>query len=186
MEDKTELDKVLEKLKSVIESKPPKVKNILTAWLKSWSNFLVQEETFLPKFLPYYKRGDIVYVDFGFNIGAEYGGVHYAVVIEENNNKKNGNIIVVPLTSLDQGKSIEDIPPTDVYIGDNVIEWTEAATVAKPNQIRAVSKMRILKPLKSSDKRVRLTGEQLALIDQKLQQLIFPKTDNKKENTENT
>lgn len=173
--DLEELDIALEKLKTVIESKPPKVKKILTDWINTWSNFLLRETNFSPNFMPYYKRGDVVYVDFGFNVGTEYGGVHYAVVLENNNNKTNGNIIVVPLTSLDPEKNPEDISSVDVYIGNNIIGWTNSATVAKPNQIRSICKMRIIKPLTSKDKRVRLTGEQLQIIDKKLQQFIFPK-----------
>lgn len=159
-------------MKKVILSKPQKKQSILTKWIKAWSKFLCREDNFNPEYLPYYKRGDIVYVDFGFNIGNEFGGVHYAAVIENNNNKKNGNIIVVPLTSLDPDKSIDDIPKTDVYIGDNIIEWTNSATIAKPNQIRAISKMRIIKPMQSSDKCVSLNGEQLQLIDDKLDNII--------------
>ena len=71
--------------------------------------------------------------------------------MEINNNKHNGNVLVVPLTSLDKDKSINDIPKTDIYIGENVIEWTNSSTIAKPNQIRAISKMRIVKPVKKQD-----------------------------------
>lgn len=175
MKNNTTLDTALANLKAAIESKPEKKQHILAEWINTWSKFLLREDTFSPQFLPYYKRGDIVYADFGFNIGTEYGGIHYAVVLEANNNKKNGNIIVVPLTSLDQGKDPKDISPVDVYIGDNVIGWTNAATVAKPNQIRSISKMRIVKPTVPKDKKARLTGEQLQLIDDKLKSFIFPK-----------
>ena len=167
------LTNALLQLNRAIKQKATKKQGILTEWLIKWSKFLIREDKFSPQYLPYYKRGDIVYADFGFNIGTEYGGIHYAVVMECNNNKKNGNVIVVPLTSLDKGKKIEDIPSVDVYIGDNVIEWTDSATVAKPNQIRAISKMRISKPTKPHDKTARLTGEQLALIENKLKEMIF-------------
>lgn len=170
------LDKALQNLKNAILTKPPKVQGILTDWINKWSKYIIREQNFDSQYLPYYKRGDVVYVDFGFNIGAEYGGIHYAVVVEINNNKKNGNIIVVPLTSLDKNKKIEDIPVTDVYLGDGVISWTNAATVAKPNQIRAVSKMRIVKPVRKQDKKVSLNGEQMTLIDNKLKNMIFYQT----------
>lgn len=166
------LDDALKDLKNTILSKPVKKQQILIKWIKKWSSLLRREGNFDPKYLPYYKRGDIVYADFGFNVGAEFGGIHYAVVIENNNNKANGNIVVVPLTSLDPGKSIDDIPKTDVYIGDNVIGWAKSATIAKPNQIRAISKMRISKPLRSDDKKATLTGDQLQLIDDKLDEII--------------
>lgn len=168
-----DIDDALEQLKHAILTKPPKVQAILSDWICKWSRYLTREQHFSPNYLPYYKRGDVVYVDFGFNIGNEYGGIHYAVVVEINNNKRNGNILVVPLTSLDKGKSISEIPKTDVYIGDNVIDWTNAATIAKPNQIRAISKMRIVKPVTKNDKRARLTSEQMQLIENKLIELLI-------------
>lgn len=177
----TDLEKALENLKAIILTKPPKKQQILTSWLNTWSKFLKREDNFDPKYLPYYKRGDIVYADFGFNIGTEFGGIHYAVVMESNNNKGNGNIIVVPLTSLDKTKSIDDIPKVDIYIGDNVIGWTNSSTIAKPNQIRSISKMRIVKPTTPKDKTARLNGEQLQLIDDKLKEIFQkPLTNNKK------
>lgn len=170
----TELEEALDKLKGVILSKPEKKQGILVKWLNKWSELLQKEDKFKPDRLPYYKRGDVLYVDFGFNIGAEFGGVHYAVVVENNNNKRNGNIVVVPLTSLDKGKSKDDIPQNEIYIGDNVLEWTNAATVAKPNQIRAISKMRIIRPVKADEKRkATLNGEQLQLIDDRLKKIIY-------------
>lgn len=168
----TDLEFALDDLKKAILSKPLKKQQILIQWIKKWCSFLRREDNFNPKFLPYYKRGDIVYADFGFNVGAEFGGIHYAVVIENNNNKANGNIIVVPLTSLDPGKSPDDIYPTEVYIGDKVIGWTNSATIAKPNQIRAISKMRISKPTKPQDKTASLNSAQMQLIDDKLNEII--------------
>ncbi len=171
----TDLEDALNELKNTILSKPVKKQQILVQWIKKWCSFLRREGNFDPKLMPYYKRGDIVYADFGFNVGAEFGGIHYAVVIENNNNKANGNIVVVPLTSLDPDKSIDDIPKNDVYIGDNVIGWTNSATIAKPNQIRAISKMRINKQTTSRDRRATLTRAQMQLIENKLDTIIKEK-----------
>ena len=163
------LDHALESLKAAILAKPPKTQGILTDWLEKWARLLRREDTFQPSSLPYYKRGDIVYADFGFNVGSEYGGVHYAVVMELDNSKANGNILVVPLTSHTPGKPVSR---HDIFLGDQVITWTEAGTVAKPNQIRSISKMRIIKPVKAGDKLARLTGAQLQLIDDKLKEFL--------------
>lgn len=168
----TDLEKALDNLKNSILLLPEKKQSILAAWINKWAKLLKQEQTFKPHFLPYYKRGHIVYADFGFNVGNEFGGIHYAVVVEDNNNKYNGNVIVVPLTSLSKGKSVDELPSTDVYLGDNIIEWTGAGTIAKPNQIRAISKIRIVKPVRKGDKVASLTGEQMQMIDDKLDQLI--------------
>lgn len=165
------LDIALSRLKNAILSRDLKTQNIIIDWINKWSNYIIKETTFKCEYMPYFKRGDIVYVEFGFNIGVEYGGIHYAVVIENNNNKKNGSIIVVPLTSYDETKKISK---HDIFLGYDVIPWTDSnhATVAKPNQIRAISKMRIVKPLKKEDKIAKLSGEQLNAIDQKINEII--------------
>ena len=46
-----------------------------------------------------YKRGDIVKLNFGFNIGSEYGGLHYAIVINNKNPHSSSVVTVIPLTS---------------------------------------------------------------------------------------
>jgi len=43
------------------------------------------------------KRGDVVWVDFGYGIGAEFRYFHYAVVLAVEDNQ----VIVIPLTSSD-------------------------------------------------------------------------------------
>ena len=167
------LDVALSNLKAAIAKLPGKRQDIITKWLVKWSRYLSLEDSFKPEYVPRYKRGDIVYVDFGFNVGAEYGGVHYAAVLEHDNNKTNGNIMVVPLTSLDAGKTPADVAAADLYIGGGVIPWTLVDTVAKPSQIRAVSKMRIIKPLKKGDKWARLSPAHLDAIDERIRQTIM-------------
>ncbi|MCL2071601.1 MAG: hypothetical protein FWH07_05130, partial [Oscillospiraceae bacterium] len=71
------------------------------------------------------------------------------------------------------GKTAGDISRADLYLGEDVIDWTSSATVAKPTQIRAISKMRIIKPLKKGDNRARLTPEHLDLIDSRVKQSIM-------------
>ena len=167
------LDAALARLKSTIMTLPAKKQEIITKWIIRWSRYLALEDSFKPEYIPRYKRGDIVYVDFGFNVGHEYGGVHYAAVLEHDNNKGNGNILVIPLTSLDAGKTPADVARADLYLGTGVIPWTSFGTIAKPAQIRAVSKMRIIKPLKKGDQWARLLPEHLDLIDTILKQMII-------------
>lgn len=47
-----------------------------------------------------YKRGNIVKLNFGFNIGSEYGGLHYGVVLDNHNAQSSPVITVIPLTSV--------------------------------------------------------------------------------------
>jgi mRNA-degrading endonuclease toxin of MazEF toxin-antitoxin module len=167
------LDVALAALRAVIVTLHPKKRDILAKWLVQWSRFIARENTFKPDSMPRYKRGDVVYVDFGFNVGHEYGGVHYAAVLENNNHKGNGNIIVIPLTSLEVGKTAADVARADLYLGADVIPWTALETVCKPSQIRAVSKMRIIKPLKQGDQRARLSPAHLDAIDNRIKQIII-------------
>lgn len=169
-----DLDSALMKLKNAILYRDTKTQKIIIDWLNKWSSYIIKETTFKSECLPYFKRGDIVYIEFGFNIGVEYGGIHYAVVIEGNNNKKSGSIVVVPLTSYNPSDTSKKISKHDIFLGYNVIPWTnsEYATVAKPNQIRAISKLRIVKPLRKEDKIARLSSNQLDLIDQKIKELL--------------
>ncbi|HFM7954813.1 TPA: type II toxin-antitoxin system PemK/MazF family toxin [Enterococcus faecium] len=46
-----------------------------------------------------YKRGTIVYVDFGVNVGYELSGNHFAIVLNNKDNSKNGVVCVVPISS---------------------------------------------------------------------------------------
>ncbi|MBC7325001.1 MAG: type II toxin-antitoxin system PemK/MazF family toxin, partial [Moorella sp. (in: Bacteria)] len=120
---------------------------------------------FNPQRLLRYSRGDIVFLDFGFNVGTEFGGLHWAVVIEDNP-KTSGNVTVVPLSSLDKNKSIENLHRGEVYLGYIQGPGKQLPTYAKVNQIRAVSKIRIYKPKRVSDGLYRLTNEQLDKIDE--------------------
>ena len=173
----TELENVLNNLKTTIESKDPKTASIIMQWIKTWNMYLQWEDKFDPTKLIYYKRGDIVYANFGFNIGDEYGGVHYAVVVENDNNNTSGNVLVVPLTSLGVDEKVEELHNSEVYLGKDLIPWKPGETVAKPEQIRSISKIRIIKPKKIEDQRATIKGELLNLIDEKIISLT---TKNKK------
>lgn len=46
-----------------------------------------------------YPRGTILLVDFGKNIGYEFNGKHFAIVLNKNDSEKSGKLMVIPLTS---------------------------------------------------------------------------------------
>lgn len=171
------LEDNLDDLKKIIESKDPKKQQIINQWIETWNKYLNWESTFDPTKLIYYKRGDIVYAHFGFNVGNEYGGIHYAVVVENDNNNSNGNVMVVPLTSLDRtkGETKETIHSSEIYLGENLIPWKKGETVAKPEQIRSISKLRIIKPKRLEDQKASLDGKILDMIDEKLKELATKK-----------
>lgn len=90
---------------------------LLYYWLRNYLRYIKQEETFNPKYFPQFKPGDIVKVDFGFGIGSEFGGLHYAIVLAPSN-AKNSTVTVVPLRSLKPNKeSPSKLYKSDVYLG---------------------------------------------------------------------
>lgn len=61
-----------------------------------------------------YKRGTIIKVDFGVNLGSEMSQVHFAIVLNKYDNPKNNILTVVPLTSK---KSTYNLDLKDLVIG---------------------------------------------------------------------
>ena len=54
-----------------------------------------------------YNRGNVLRVNFGFNVGKELGGLHLALVLD-NDNKRNADVItVIPLSSTD-GRAVHE------------------------------------------------------------------------------
>lgn len=83
-------------------------------WLRDYKNYLKNEKKFNAKYLPAYERGSIVKVNLGFNIGTEFGGMHYAVVLS-NSSKTNPNLIVLPLKSFKEGRKIHS--KSEIFLG---------------------------------------------------------------------
>ncbi|GAJ60818.1 type II toxin-antitoxin system PemK/MazF family toxin [Streptococcus parauberis] len=71
----------------------------ITQWVEVWTKHLKNEKRFNPKSISAFKRGSIVYVDLGFNVGSEYGGVHYGIVLNKIDSRKNHLLHILPLTS---------------------------------------------------------------------------------------
>ncbi len=76
----------------------PKYK-YLPHWLKNKSIYLSRERQKLSTNFKVYKRGTIVYTDFGVNVGYELSGNHFAIVLNNYDNPKNGVLTVVPISS---------------------------------------------------------------------------------------
>lgn len=87
------------KFKIVANSNSPKGK-FLANWLLTKSYHLEREITPRPsQFYDTYKRGTVVMVDFGVNIGNEMSNRHFGIVLNKTDNKKNGIMTVLPLSS---------------------------------------------------------------------------------------
>lgn len=138
---------------------------LLLDWLNVQNTYWKWEETFDPTKLINYNRADIIYVNLGFNVGAEFGGYHYGVVTVDSP-KKNPVVNIIPLSSLETDESEDDLHRDDVFLGILPINGKRAFAI--PNQMRPVSKLRIYKPRTIHDKIGKLTALQMDLIDNKV------------------
>ena len=87
-----------------IEVKEYKKSHLLSYWITDFSNYHDEEKVFDLSLLKTFKRGDIVKVNLGFNIGNELGGLHYCVVLNKNDNPYSGTLNVIPLSSFKENK----------------------------------------------------------------------------------
>lgn len=71
------------------------------------SETLLYEVNTNPKKFKRYSRGQIVKVKFGVNIGSEFSGDHYAIVISKKDTMMNPVLHVIPLTSKQHNYNIE-------------------------------------------------------------------------------
>ncbi|PCF70945.1 hypothetical protein B4W73_11855 [Staphylococcus delphini] len=72
----------------------------LDDWLYTKSSILKKEiKTNRKNEFKVYPRGTIVYAKFGVNIGSEFSGNHFCVVLNKKDHKRNELVTVVPLTS---------------------------------------------------------------------------------------
>lgn len=117
-------DTALQKLRNMFRSfagggdSGLKKADTLAFWLETFSDYLQRKKDFNYSSLPQYKRGSIISVNFGFNVGSEYGGLHYAVVISKHTEHISPVLTVIPLTSGTQ----EDTYKRDVYLGSELYD----------------------------------------------------------------
>lgn len=98
---------------------------IFLKWIERLLDFAMSEHEYKNQKYKHwsYSRGDIVKVDFGFNVGYELGGVHYAIVLNNRDSFYSGNLVVVPLTSK---KNNNKISPFEVDLGTLFYETVDA------------------------------------------------------------
>lgn len=99
-------------LNSLISSESPIDKSKadkLSYWLEDYIRFLrIESEISSAKFKRY-KRGQVIKVHLGFNVGSEEGGLHYALVISNNDSIKSSVVHIVPLTSIKDSTDLNSI-----------------------------------------------------------------------------
>lgn len=99
-----------------IDAEEYKTSHLLSYWINDFANYHDEEKTFNTTKLITFKRGRIIKVNLGFNIGNELGGLHYCIVINKFDNPKNGTLTVVPLTS----KKNKKYPHSSVDLGNEI------------------------------------------------------------------
>ena len=130
----------------------------LSYWLKDYCSLLKAEETFDPKYLKSYNRGDVIQVNLGYNIGNEEGGLHYCIVLDKHNSKKSGIITVIPLTS-DKGQNLDF---SEISLGNEV--YSSFKTKYNALMIELSSKLNSMNVAETSSDDVHCTLENLAFL----------------------
>ena len=133
----------MEELKRKLKLLPDADSEKLLKWFGNMIHYKVKEIKHPScNFKPYVKRRDIIWVDFGENVGQELSEPHLAIVIYASDNR--GTLLVVPLTKEEH---------TNIFVVNlgpiNGIEQTQ--NYAKIDQIKSISKLRILKKFNKCD-----------------------------------
>lgn len=146
---------ILNKKKSIIQlnnllesyiSRDDKLRkaDLVSKWIKDYVNYLNFEEKFNPKRNIAYKRGNIVKVNLGFNLGSELGGVHYAVVIDNNNKHSSDTITILPMSSLKDNTKVYE---RDLLIGSEFYNLVNSKHELRLKNVRAqYDKLKALTP----------------------------------------
>lgn len=132
----------MQTLKNAVTNKSFKKRKLITDWIVKWALYLANEDGEQPYRLRGYRQGQIVLVDFGFRVGNELGGRHYAVVLEKDSPLKSGTIILAPISSYDPQKG-EKAHQYNVDLGIGAVGNSQVGAEVLISQIGTYSKMRI-------------------------------------------
>lgn len=95
-----ELDSLLSSWMNSPNEADQKRAQIMSYWIKTYTGMIRRETDFNPASIPRLTRRQIVNVDFGFRVGSELGGLHYAVVLDKKNSMNGDTVTVIPLGSM--------------------------------------------------------------------------------------
>lgn len=104
-------------------------------WVENWIKYLKTEGEFNPRSIKALSRGSIVYADFGFNVGMEYGGLHYAIVLNKKDSRSNHLLQVLPLTSVKETTDMNKLKYFQLPIGDEVFQLLRNKVIQKTNEL---------------------------------------------------
>ena len=165
--------------------------SLLSYWIKNYIQMLRHER---PQSYRRFQRGDVVKVDFGFRIGSEHGGLHYAVILNSNDSRRAPVVTVVPLTSLKSEEQRNSLHFGEIDLGDQLVQKLRSKLMQSPapalqrevdrlkigsialtNQIVTISKVRITDPVRGSSplSGIRLDSDAMDKIDTVLRTFLF-------------
>lgn len=152
---------------------------LLYYWLRDYKNYLENELKFSPNYFPNFEKGNIVNVNLGFNIGAEMGGLHYAIILA-NSNRRNPNIVIAPLTSVKRYKDVSQVRPTELYIGEELFYMIKGKYTALRTSIP--TEIKLLADAadhgesgKELDKKINDLGLKIELLEKTMKKLLVLK-----------
>lgn len=90
------------------------------AWLTKKTQLIIDEPNYMCNDYDKLNRGSVFWIEFGFNVGNEFGGRHPAIIL-----RKTGNsIFVIPLSSQEPSKIKNyHVKVNRVYGFKNIIRW---------------------------------------------------------------
>ena len=139
-----QIDKInngCENYKSAYNSKKTKF-SYLGNWVEKESRIFKNEALNKIYNKPNFKRGEIIKVDFGINVGSELSNTHFAIVLNSDDNNSVDNITVLPLTSKSGYKRL--------YVGNILKPFNQSGKYSSKGyaiitQITTISKKKIFK-----------------------------------------
>lgn len=118
-----------------VEEAQLKRHRLFVDWLRRALEYFARET--LPVSEMVFHRGDVIWLDLGWNVGSELGGERPAIVLI-NSSAANKKVLVLPLTS----QTPSNVFRHHVHVGH--LPGLEADHWASVMEIRAVSKLRVL------------------------------------------
>ena len=131
------LDNLNKYLDNIIDDNQKRCAN-LTYWIENYTNYLKFEKRFNPNRLPVYKYGSVIDVNLGFNVGDEFGGKHYCVVLNKHDNKRNQLLTVIPLSSMKPGMTKAKLNKSEVYLGSSLYDILTTKTQTEINLYKKI------------------------------------------------
>ena len=128
-----ELDNLLSSWMGSSNDVDKKRAQLLSYWVKTYTSMIRRENDFNPASIPRLARRQIVNVDFGFRVGSEMGGLHYAVVLDKENGLKGDTVTVVPLGSL---KAHHKTSRNKIILEDGIFSALEEKTNNQTREAR--------------------------------------------------